>query len=198
MKPTEDGPKDFATKFAEYHEQDPQHFAFGDVLNGLASNINAGSDTTAASLSSIVYHLYSNPKILQRLRTEISEAKQQGHLSTPITFNESQQLPYLQAVIKESMRMIPAVAMLLDRTVPEGGAEICGHYFPAGTSVGIHPWVAHQNTVVFGMDAAAFRPERWLKNEQNEDQLAKRCGRAGDGRQVSGQSEESLDACPRS
>ena len=48
----EQGPKDFATKFAEYHEKDPEHFTYTDLLNGLAGNINAGSDTTSASLSS--------------------------------------------------------------------------------------------------------------------------------------------------
>ena len=167
------GPKDFATKFVEYHEQDPQRFTYTDVLNGLAGNINAGSDTTSASLSSIVYHLYSSPEKLQKLREGLHKGQQKGTLSNPITFKETQQLEYLQAVIKESMRLIPAVAMPLARTVPDGGAEICGRYFPVGTVVGIHAWVAHQNTEVFGNDAAQFRPERWLKNETNEAQLAK-------------------------
>ena len=70
------------------------------------------------------------------------------------------------------MRLLPAVGMPLVRVVPEGGAHICDRYFPQGTIIGVHAWVAHQNTGVFGNDAAEFRPERWLKSESDESTLA--------------------------
>ncbi|KEF54334.1 cytochrome P450 oxidoreductase [Exophiala aquamarina CBS 119918] len=77
--------------------------------------------------------------------------------------NEANQMPYLQAALKESMRMHPAVGMLLERVVPEDGVSIAGTFLPAGTIIGICPWVLHRVSRVFGEDADTFRPERWLE-----------------------------------
>lgn len=55
--------------------------------------------------------------------------------------------------------------MPLPRDVPPGGAVLAGKFFPAGTSVGINPWVAHRNKSVFGQDADEFKPERWLSQD---------------------------------
>ena len=75
-------------------------------------------------------------------------------------------MPYLQAVIKEAMRLHPATGLPLWRVVPDGGAEISGQYFPAGAVIGLNTWVAHYNEDVFGADAKQFRPERWLEAEK--------------------------------
>jgi cytochrome P450 len=69
---------------------------------------------------------------MKRLQDEIDDATSQGLLSQPASFSEASKLPYLQAVIKEGLRMHPAVGMLLARVVPDGGRELGGHYFPAG------------------------------------------------------------------
>jgi cytochrome P450 len=64
------------------------------------------------------------------LRAEIDEQDAAGNLSNPIQFREAQGLPYLQAVIKEALRLHPATGLPLGRVVPKGGAEIAGHFFP--------------------------------------------------------------------
>lgn len=51
-----------------------------------------------------------------------------------LTFQEAQKLPYLQACIKEGLRMHPATGLPMARVVPEGGATIAGRYFPAEVS----------------------------------------------------------------
>lgn len=43
-------------------------------------------------------------------------------------------MPYLQACIKEGLRMHPATGLPLARVVPNGGTTICGRYFPEGVS----------------------------------------------------------------
>ncbi|EMD97561.1 hypothetical protein COCC4DRAFT_148406, partial [Bipolaris maydis ATCC 48331] len=53
-------------------------------------------------------------------------------------------LPYLQAVIKEVLRIHSAVGYILRRMVPEGGAELAGRHFPQGVS--IHSKQALQGT----------------------------------------------------
>jgi len=67
--------------------------------------------------------------------------------------------------MKEAMRCNPGVSFPLERTVPPGGAEICGVRFGPGTIVGINPAVIHHDKSVFGEDAAEFNPERWLTSD---------------------------------
>lgn len=109
-----------------------------NVLDSCGANIAAGSDTTGISLSAALYYLYRNPEKLAKLRQEIDQGQATGQVSDPVTFKETQSMPYLQAVIKEALRMHPAVGTILARTVPEGGAHLAGRYFPAGVS-GHHP-----------------------------------------------------------
>lgn len=104
------------------------------ILDSCGSNIGAGSDTTAISLSSALYYLYKNPQTLTNLRHEIDAMATEGRISDPVTFQEAQNMPYLQAVIKESLRMHPAVGTILPRKVPRGGVVLSGTYFPEGVS----------------------------------------------------------------
>jgi cytochrome P450 len=91
-------------------------------------------DTTAISLSSTIYYLYHNTDKLAKLREEIDTMAQKGLISDPITFQEAQSMPYLQAVIKESLRIHPAVGTMLPRKVPKGGMKLAGTFFPEGVS----------------------------------------------------------------
>jgi cytochrome P450 len=157
--------QDFLTKFLAKNTADPDVFTQYHVLMGCTSNMVAGSDTTAISLSAVLYYLLKNPACLERLRNEIDHMASQGDLSKSPTFKESQQMVYLQAVIKEALRMHPATGLPLERVVPEGGATMAGRFFPETTIVGVNCWVAHRNTHVFGEDAAVFNPERWLTQD---------------------------------
>jgi cytochrome P450 len=104
------------------------------MFNVVGANIGAGSDTTGITLTAVIYYLMKNPECLRKLRLEIDTADQEGRLSSPMTFKEGQQLPYLQATIKETLRLHPAVGQILARVVPEGGAELAGRFFPPGVS----------------------------------------------------------------
>ena len=162
----ETAPQDFLEKLLLANKKDPEKTTKYHVYMMGLSNIIAGSDTTAVSLSATLYYLLKNPKSMTKLRQEIQTLGDEGRCSTPnVTFAESQDMPYLQAVIKEAMRLHPATGLPLWRVVPEGGAEICGRYFPVGTVIGLNTWVAHYNENVFP-DAKAFRPERWLEAEK--------------------------------
>ncbi|KAI0099279.1 cytochrome P450 [Nemania sp. FL0031] len=152
----------FVSKFLAKHEQDPDRFTMQHVMAGCTANLAAGSDTTGISLSAILYYLLRDPECLQKLRREIADFQEQGLLSDSFSFKETQRMPYLQAVIKETLRMHPATGLPMERVVPGGGATIGGRFFPEGTIVGINSWVAHRNNQVFGADADDFNPERWL------------------------------------
>ena len=125
---------DFLTKFYAKHSQDPVNFTKYHVLAGCTANMSAGSDTTAITLSAILYYLLRNPQIYKKLVTEIDTFYDQGRGSTSVSFKESLEMLYLQAVIKEAFPIHPAVGLPLERVVPHGGATICGFLFPDGVS----------------------------------------------------------------
>ncbi|KAJ9606466.1 Cytochrome p-450 [Cladophialophora chaetospira] len=143
----------------------PGRLSDREVWSALMTNMFAGSDTTGIALRAIFYYLAKDRNRYDRLRDEIDQAEASGKFSEYVTFEQGMDLSYLQAVIKEAMRLHPAVSYPLERVVPAGGAEMCGHYLPAGTIVGMHAWVIHRNQTIFGQDAEDFRPERWLSGD---------------------------------
>jgi cytochrome P450 len=162
------GPPDIMTKILVAHEENPNKVTRMDIFSICQSNIGAGSDTTAITLSSIFYHLLAHPYSYNRLQAEIDTAAKDGRISDPVTFQEAQQqLPYLQAVIKEALRIHPATGLPMSRVVPAEGCTIAGRFIPGGSTVGINAWVAHRNTSVYGADADSWRPERWFEIEQD-------------------------------
>ncbi|VTO81718.1 unnamed protein product [Fusarium graminearum] len=155
----------FLHKFLDKHQKDPEKFTQYHIFSGCTANMAAGSDTTAISLSSILYFLLKNPQSMKKLRDEIDSKQKEGKLSECLTFKESQDMPYFQVVIKEALRMHPATGLPLERVVPEGGADLCGQHFPQGTIIGVNSWVQHRNVGIFGPDADTFNPERWLTDD---------------------------------
>lgn len=174
-KPTsvpEDSTRDFLD-LALDAEQDPEKgmTRYHVFMMGL-SNIIAGSDTTSSALSGILWHLTAYPDTLAKLREELDEAISQGKMTKDhIFFKDSQNLPYLQACIKEGLRMCAPTGLPLWRVVPKGGAEVMGRFFPEGSEVGINTWVAHYNKEVWGSDALKFRPERWIEAAEDPEHL---------------------------
>ncbi|KAJ2990879.1 hypothetical protein NUW58_g2738 [Xylaria curta] len=160
----------FLAKLFNKHRENPKEFTSYHIFAAASSNIVAGSDTSGIALSSILYHLIKYPRCMIALREEIDNSQRQGLLSVRPTFKESSDMPYLQAVIKEAMRLHSSVALPYERVVPDGGATICGRFFPAGTVVGVNPYVQHRIKSIWGEDVEEFRPERWLTSKK--DQLA--------------------------
>ncbi|TKA24724.1 hypothetical protein B0A50_05712 [Salinomyces thailandicus] len=157
---------DFLSRFLTLHEEQPEIVTDRVLLAYLFANINAGSDTIGSTLRAIFYHLLKNPSTFDNLVKELQSAQQAGRLSAPLpTWSECQALPYLNAVVKEAIRMNPALALSLERVVPSSGLQI-GHVFlPPGTIVGINPYVLHRDKRIFGDDAEEWQPQRWLDGD---------------------------------
>ncbi|KAL5603879.1 hypothetical protein FOVSG1_006629 [Fusarium oxysporum f. sp. vasinfectum] len=156
---------EFLTKVLWKHKENPEVFTMEDVHMTCGQNLVAGSDTTSIALSSTMWYLSKYPEKMAKLREEISQARQDSGVSGMMRFKDSQKLSYLQACIKEAMRLHPPAGTSYPRVVPPGGVTILGHYFPEGTIVGINSWVTAYDHSVFGPDERAFRPERWLDSD---------------------------------
>ena len=124
----------------------------------------AASDTSSTTLAMLFYFLCTHPRVLRLLQEEVDKAEVQDGLITLETARN--QMPYLQAVIKETLRMYPVVGYHLPRVVPPEGKEICGRVFKGNTVVGMNAWVIQRNPNIFGEDVNDFRPERWLDEER--------------------------------
>ena len=118
----------------------------------------AGSETTATLLSGCTYYLLRNPAVYKKLCTEILTAFK---AESEISIDSASHLPYLKAVLEESLRIYPPVPAALNRVVAAPGATISGYFVPGGTHVGIPQHTAHHSSRNF-KDPDSFLPERWL------------------------------------
>lgn len=151
-------------------------------------NLAAGADTTAASLRTIFYYSLRNPSIWSTLQSAILAAPfaQPGptrHLPAP--YAQARAIPYLEAVIREALRLVPGNLFPQERYVPGvrtgaggGGGGLTlpdGQVVPAGTALGFSAYAMHRNTATWGADADEFRPERWLPGHgESAEAYAKR------------------------
>ncbi|KAJ5712712.1 hypothetical protein N7493_009180 [Penicillium malachiteum] len=78
---------------------------------------------------------------------------------------------YLEAVMRETMRINPGAGFILERVVPKGGFTLHdGRFIPGGTIVGMNPCVINRDTAVFGDDTDSFIPERWLRIDHESEE----------------------------
>tara|TARA_R110002060_G_scaffold22499_1_gene30485 strand:+ start:3178 stop:3930 length:753 start_codon:yes stop_codon:yes gene_type:complete len=141
--------------------KDIQTEAFGFIV--------AGSHTTAATITLLLWHLFHNQDSLQRLQNEIMTVKRQGD-NLCYAYSDVVNLPYLQACVTENLRISPVFVLPLMRVVPPGGKTIAGEFVPPGTDVSICNHVLHRDASEFGDNLDKFIPERWLEESNNSSQ----------------------------
>lgn len=148
--------------FKTLREQ-PERLTLRNIHAQAMNNVGAGADTVACGLQAVIYLLLRDPLAVERLREEIRAAQEKGLcLEKIVAYADAQKLPFLQACIKEALRIFTPVPMGLPRTSPAGGITIGDRTFPEGTILSINPWVIHLSPELWGSDAREFRPERWL------------------------------------
>ncbi|KAI5250672.1 hypothetical protein E4T42_04852 [Aureobasidium subglaciale] len=116
----------------------------------------AGGETVSTFLAACTYYLLKNPKHLGRLQTEI---RQKFSSYADINATKAQQLPFLQAVISEGLRIYPPGSRGFPRI--STGGKIDGHYIPPGVDVYTSAWTVTHDEQYF-KDPFTFNPERWL------------------------------------
>lgn len=124
--------------------------------------IVAGSDTTAITLTYLVWRVCRDPAVRDRLVDELQRLPPPGGEGDRYHNRDLARLPYLNRVVDESLRLHGAAPSALPRVVPRGGATLGGgHYhLPGGTVVCTQSWSLHRSPDVFG-DPERFDPDRW-------------------------------------
>lgn len=121
----------------------------------------AGSDTTSNTSCALLFHCLKHPEVVKKLQKEIDAAVPTSQ-DVPV-FEQVKDLPYIEMVIKETMRIHSTSSLGLPRVVPPGGADICGRHWPAETVLSVPAYTIHHSKEIWGPDADEFRPERWEK-----------------------------------
>ncbi|KAJ2975729.1 hypothetical protein NUW58_g8274 [Xylaria curta] len=135
---------DLLQRFLEASNEFPQALDGPGIVGMLMSTISGAADTTASTAVVMLFYLLKNPEVLRKLEAELADA---GIQEIP-AFAEVGKLPYLNAVLRESMRVFTI------GTFPNGAAR-----------------AVHLNKTVFGEDSDVFRPERWLTDDREQLRL---------------------------
>lgn len=118
----------------------------------------AGAEAIGATLSFFMLAMVLYPRVQEKLRAEIQAATDGEQLPT---FNEVKDLPYLSAVIKETLRWRPMGPLAVPhRLVQDDIYE--GHFIRAGTLIFLNVWAIHKDENVYP-NPEEFRPERHLE-----------------------------------
>lgn len=117
------------TSYILKHNGDELALTRDEIDANASTFVLAGSETTAATLSGCTYYLLQHPDVYRRL---VNEVRSNFEDAMDIQMSSIAKLPYLNAVIAESMRIYPPIPAMLPRLVPEGGAMINDKYVPQG------------------------------------------------------------------
>jgi cytochrome P450 len=167
-KDTDEGKLHTAGKLFSYQGTD---IALRDtqIASECMDHLVAGVDTTGDTLCFTMWSL-SRPEYIsvqEKLHKELSiiDFPADGVPS----IQKLDALPYLDAVIKEGLRLFAAIPMTLFRQVPTEGKQINGYSLPGGTIVGSQAYSLHRNEEIYP-NSESFDPERWL-NVDKETEL---------------------------
>ncbi|KAF7353827.1 Cytochrome P450 [Mycena venus] len=136
------------------------------LLDESLTLLGAGSETVGNIVTTGVFRVLSDQRILGKLRTELDRAWPE--ISNNMSYQALEKLPYLTAVIKESIRVAHGVVSPVPRVVGPSDVYISDYHVPAGTVVSIGITFIHENPEIFEMPKT-FWPERWLEGEASKD-----------------------------
>ncbi|KAK2604086.1 hypothetical protein N8I77_007044 [Diaporthe amygdali] len=138
-------------------------------LNDEVSTVTgAAFETSAQTIRLILYYLYSDHVMLQRLRTELAQARNQQGSKEDIPLSVLEQLPFLTGVVCEGLRLSPGLATRLARVASDRDLFYDQWRIPAGTPVGMTVLLMHLNETLYPQPRL-FNPDRWCGDRKRSD-----------------------------
>ncbi|KAK2603870.1 hypothetical protein QQS21_003905 [Conoideocrella luteorostrata] len=158
---------DFMTPFLKQNP-DFKYMSKGEIESTFAIIIVAGSETSATVLCGILNQLTKNSNSLMTLENVI---RQRFRSEEEISIETTTNIPYLEAVIHEGLRLCNPVPGGLPRVVPQGGETYAGYFLPGGTKLSIRPYVLNRSKKHFAAPYE-FCPKRWMPTDQRPSKFA--------------------------
>ncbi|XP_075716274.1 cytochrome P450 4V2-like [Rhinoderma darwinii] len=128
-----------------------------DIREEVDTFMFEGHDTTAAALNWSLFLLGSHPEVQKKVHKELDDIF--GQSDRPVTMDDMKKLRYLEAVVKEALRLFPSVPFFA-RTITED-CTIRGYAIPKGVNAVIVPFALHRDPEYFP-EPEEFKPERFF------------------------------------
>ncbi len=151
---------DFMTPVIGKISEDGKGITKNEVLTNSLAVVIANSQLTTIVLTTALYLLLKSPQPFKRLAEEIRNANFQAE--SEIKVSTTQSLPYLNAVISETLRIHHPTPSNLPRITPKEGMMIAGQFVPGNTVVGVSLYNIHTRRENFNKPFE-FHPERFLE-----------------------------------
>ncbi|KAJ2366807.1 hypothetical protein IW150_005841, partial [Coemansia sp. RSA 2607] len=140
------------------------------IVSETILNLLAGVDTTSVGLTWALALVLHHPHVMQRLVAEIrTEFPPSADPASFINYDACKRLPYLSAVINESLRIMSPTPGMLPRLAPRGGLRLGGYVLPQGTWLCCAIGAVHMNPKYFP-DPEVFSPDRFLSEKSDAKQ----------------------------
>lgn len=145
------------------------HLSDEGLADQLMTFLAAGLETTATSLTWAIYALCRHPEQQKRLRDEVranlpSVDNEEG--GAAVTSVDIDRLPYLNAVVNETLRLYPAIPLVARQAMHD--TVVQGVPILRGTVITIPPWAVNVDRTLWGDDAAKFNPDRWITLRESD------------------------------
>ncbi|XP_070073350.1 probable cytochrome P450 313a5 isoform X2 [Drosophila takahashii] len=140
--------------------------SYDDVMGEFSNIIFAASDTTSVTVNNVLSLLAMFPKVQDKVFEELAEVFPSVG-GSELSHGDVEKLVYLDQVLQETLRLIPAVPLLIRQTSQEIRLSN-GFQIPEGVTLMIDIFHTHQNTDVWGPKAGEFNPDNFLAvNKRN-------------------------------
>ncbi|MVU79554.1 cytochrome P450 [Nocardia sp. ET3-3] len=147
-------------------EQGRPRFSASEITGIFISMMFAGHHTTSGTAAWTIIELLRHPEVLEQVVTELDTLYADG---SDVSFHALRQIPHLEAVLKEALRLHPPLIILM--RVAREEFEVCGHRIDPGDLVAASPAVSNRIPESFP-DPERFDPSRYL--DPNQEDLANR------------------------
>lgn len=141
-------------------KEDNHEWSFSDTIHLLLDTFLAGTDTTSSTVEWAMAELISNPKTMAKARRELQEVLGKDGI---VQESDISKLPYLQSIVKETLRLHPPAPLLLPHKA-QADVEICGFTVPKNSQVLVNAWAIGRDPNTW-TNPNAFVPERFLGSE---------------------------------
>ena len=162
--PGDDEERDLVDVLMSIKDPDGNEHFSPDVITGMfISMMFAGHHTTSTTASWFIIEMLRNPDVLANVVAEMDVLADAG--GGEITYQDLREVPWLEASIKETLRLHPPLILLLRLAMVP--VEVDGFTIPAGKLVGASPAVSNRLPEAF-VDADRFDPARYIDPRQDD------------------------------